>query len=191
MRTQERSLPTAIIALIAITIAIAAIVTAADLGVLSGGNVQATDVTPTPISGNTSCLAQQQGQNWTELKIDESILSNDTFSDGTLSMTISNYTGTSFDWSSNMGVDAVFVKGGNVGGFLYLYDPEATSDTGLTTPNNPNGQPANISHVSFCYDEEPTPTPTSTSTSTPTPTSTSTSTPTPTSTSTPTPTQPC
>ena len=65
-------------------------------------------------------------------------------------MTISSYTGTSFDWSANMGVDAVFVKGGP-GGNLYLYAPEATWGAGLTAPN-PGGQIPNIGHILFCYD---------------------------------------
>ena len=45
--------------------------------------------------------------------------------------------GQTFDWTSNIGVDAVFVKGGPVGGNLYVYDPEATADTGLHAPAKP------------------------------------------------------
>jgi hypothetical protein len=54
------------------------------------------------------------------------------------------------DWSSNISIDGVFVKGGPEGGNLYVYDPEATSDSGLGTP----GTGAGISHVEFCYDYE-------------------------------------
>ncbi len=185
MNTAERGIPTGVLILIAAAIAIGSIAPAIGLGVLSSHQAQAGHVSPTPVEGNATCSDFQQSHTWTEFKIDQSILGNKTFSDGTLSVTISNYTGTSFDWSSNIGVDAVFVKGGNVGGFLYLYDPEENSDTGLTTPNNPSGEPANISHVSFCYDVEaptptpkPTPTPTSTPTSTPAPTATLAATPT-------------
>lgn len=61
-----------------------------------------------------------------------------------------------FDWSSNIGVDAVFVKGGP-GGNLYLYDPEETSDDGLHAPfNEDSGEFYAVSHISFCYDQEQT-----------------------------------
>ena len=57
----------------------------------------------------------------------------------------------SFDWSSNIGIDAVYVKAGSGGSNLYRYDPpaESTGDTGLVSPGDGgNG----ISHISFCYD---------------------------------------
>jgi hypothetical protein len=61
-----------------------------------------------------------------------------TFSDGTLAVTIDvtdTADGPVFDWTSNIGVDAVFVKGGP-GGLIYVYDPpaESTGDTGLRRP---------------------------------------------------------
>ena len=55
---------------------------------------------------------------------------------GPLTVTISNtQNDKTFDWSSNIGVDAVFVKAGSGGSYLYRYDPpgEETSDTGLTS----------------------------------------------------------
>lgn len=73
--------------------------------------------------------------------------------------TISNQTGTSFDWSSTIGVDAIFVKAGS-GGFLYTYNPPAPSfgDTNLVSPpNNDNPQPAQISHLSICFGDAPVP----------------------------------
>ncbi len=186
MNTAERGIPTGVLILIAAAIAIGSIALAIGLGVLSSRQAQAGHVPPTLEEGNLTC--SNFDQTWTEFKVGQSILANDTFSDGTLSVTITNYTGTSFNWSSNtLTVDAVFVKGGSIGGFLYLYDPEAPADTGLTTPDNRSGEPANISHVSFCYDVEgptltptPTPTPTSTPTSTPATTATLAATPTPT-----------
>ena len=89
-----------------------------------------------------------EGQTWVELKVDPP--ADGVFTDGTLSVTITNFNDLSFDWSSNIGVDAVFVKSGSLGSHLYRYDPpsEATSDTGLTTP----GSVQEISHISFCYD---------------------------------------
>ncbi len=80
--------------------------------------------------------------------------SNDDYSDGTLDVTISGMTGDSFNWSSNIGVDAVYVKGGNGGSNLYWYDTdggpgEVTGDNNLVVPNADNN---GISHVTFCYD---------------------------------------
>jgi hypothetical protein len=122
--------------------------------------VWATHVTPIPISsGNPTCsdFAEQFGGTWTEFKLQDASLANGTYSDGTLTVTISNFTpsnsGTpgSFDWSSNIGVDAVFVKAGSDKHNLYVYNPEATSDTGL----GPQAGTGNgISHISFCYDAE-------------------------------------
>ncbi len=96
------------------------------------------------------CSDNQGDQTWTQLKVDPN--ADGTYTDGTLTVTISNtQDDKTFDWSSNIGVDAVIVKGGDDGSYLYRYDPpsEETSDTGLTTP----GQNA-ISHVNFCYDVE-------------------------------------
>ncbi len=91
---------------------------------------------------------------WIELKQDPP--GNDVKSDGTLTVTITNFDGKSFDWSSNIGVDAVYVKAGSAGSYLYIYEPpaESTGDTGLTTPGETGNE---ISHIAFCYDlEDPT-----------------------------------
>ena len=62
--------------------------------------------------------------------------------------------GTSFDWTSTLGIDAVIVKGGPNAN-VYTYSPEDTSDTGLHSPINPNNDnPFAISHIEFCYDYE-------------------------------------
>ncbi len=187
MHILEQRIPSGVLILIAAALAIGAMVAAALL-LGSGKGAQATHAEPpTEISGNTTCGAEGQllGQSWTELKIQDTAPFfwdglNGTFDDGTLSVTITGITTAlepPFNWSSNIGVDAVFVKGGSGGGFLYLYDPEVTADTGLTTPDTSSGEPAGISHISFCYDlPDATPTPTATppagATATPTPTST-------------------
>jgi hypothetical protein len=127
------------------------------LGIVPGGiaAVDAAKVTPTVKDGNPSCqdLGFALG-----LKIEP-------VANGTVQfVTISGANGTSFDWSSTVGIDAVIVKGGPNAN-LYTYDPpaEATSDTDLTAPINPNNnQPYGLSHVEFCYDLGATPTPTST-----------------------------
>ena len=152
---------------------IAAIVAAAWALVSAGGPASATHVEPTPISeGNPSCTDFAGGSGWSELKLEGDDLANGVYTDGTLEVTISSFvqsagdTPGSFDWASNIGVDAVFVKAGNDKHNLYIYNPEATSDDGL----GPQGGRGNgISHISFCYDIEETPTPTPTPSSTPTP----------------------
>jgi len=122
-------------------------------------------VEPTPINeGNPTCSDfAPDGEAWTQFKLEGDDLADGTYSDGTLEVTISNYVNSSsgtpgsFDWESNIGVDAVFVKAGSDKHNLYLYNPEETSDTGLGPQA---GQGNGISHISFCYDEEEeTPTP--------------------------------
>src|SRR5215204_5736109 len=104
-------------------------------------------VNPTPYQGNFSCSQLIPGS--TELKVEP--VTSGTYSDGTLTVTIIS-TGTSFDFTSNILVDAVFVKAGS-GGNLYDYRPGGTlGDTGLIGPINPNtGNPYGLSHISFCY----------------------------------------
>jgi uncharacterized repeat protein (TIGR01451 family) len=76
-------------------------------------------------------------------------------SDGTLSVTIAtNNTpaGPTFDFTANLPIVTVFVKGGTVSN-RYDYDPAATSDTGLHSPVNPaNGEYLGLSHLVFCYE---------------------------------------
>ena len=90
------------------------------------------------------------GATWFELKLDRFPQASETVSDGVLSVNITNGTPVSFDYAANRGIDAVFVKSGADGHHLYNYSPEATSGTGLTTPNSRQ----DISHISFCYDVE-------------------------------------
>jgi hypothetical protein len=153
----------------------------ATLGLMAAFAVPAlaASVTPTPISNDNNPTCGDFGV-WTELKSDPP--GNGQVSDGTLTVTISTFvqssSGTpgSFNWASNIGVDAVLVKAGSDKHNLYVYNPESTGDTGLS-PQAGSGN--GISHISFCYDAggaTPTPTPTSTPTPTGTPT-TPTSTP--------------
>ena len=116
----------------------------------------ATHVAPVPIDGNPTCA--DLGTGWTELKIQP--VDSGTYTDGTLSVTIVvDEDAQTFDWTSNIGVDAVFVKAGSSGNF-YRYDPpaEATADTGLHGQVNPaNNKFFGLSHLSFCYDVGPPP----------------------------------
>jgi hypothetical protein len=124
-----------------------------DPGAASGDKI-----TPTLIQGNPDC-SNISGGPYRELKIDDVNGPFDgpyTSGDGLLTVTISDSTSQSFKWSSNIGVDAVIVKGGPAGD-AYVYDPpkEDTGDTGLHPPVDPNnGEYYGISHVSFCYDLE-------------------------------------
>ena len=70
-------------------------------------------------------------------------------------ITLEIYPGeTVLDWSSTFGIDGVIVKAAN-GGNFYTYSPESFGDEGLIPPTNPNNNKLfEISHVSFCYDNE-------------------------------------
>jgi hypothetical protein len=124
-------------------------------------------VDPVQVPGNAPCPA-----GLTALKVEP--VADGTFTDGTLTVTIDvrdTADGQVFDWTSNIGVDVVIVKGGNASN-VYTYVPESTGDTGLHAPVNRSGNFAGLSHISFCYDagEEPT----TTTTTSPPPTTTTT-----------------
>jgi hypothetical protein len=74
--------------------------------------------------------------------------------DGGLVFKIENSNGKVFDWTSNIGIDAVVVKGGNRGSNVYFYKDEATADQNLRSPDNSQGNTPAVSHVSACYDED-------------------------------------
>jgi uncharacterized repeat protein (TIGR01451 family) len=109
------------------------------------------------VGGNPSCtdLGYQFG-----FKVDQGAANpvpNGTYDvSGFGSITILNADGTFFDWSSDFGIDAVIVKGGNASN-VYEYDPESQGDSGLHAPDNASEGPAGLSHVEFCYDEDVTP----------------------------------
>jgi LPXTG-motif cell wall-anchored protein len=122
----------------------------------SAGTAQAP---PTPttseVPDNQTCAnLAPPGTDWKEFKV-EPVATGD-YDDGTLFVSIEVVDtpgGPTFNWSSNIGVDAVFVKGGP-GGLLYSYDPPSTGDTGLHAPVNPaNDKFFGLSHISFCYEE--------------------------------------
>jgi hypothetical protein len=126
----------------------------------TAGTAGAASVTPTPVNeANPTCADFDAGL--TELKAEEK-LGDGTFTDGTLEVMIANFensdsrTPGSFDWRSNIGVDAVFVKAGNDKHNLFVYDPESTGDTDLGPQA---GEGNGISHISFCYDDDDEPIP--------------------------------
>jgi hypothetical protein len=147
------------------------------IAVVVFATVSAGAVDPVFTEGNPKCPAGT-----TEFKIDGQGFSNGQKSQGPITITISNFNGqtATFDWSSNIGVDQVIVKGGDNAN-VYTYSPESTGDTGLHTPfNQSSGQNYGLSHVSFCYDVEQTSSPSpSPSTTPPSPSPSDTETPSP------------
>ena len=75
------------------------------------------------------------------------------FTSHTNDITISGSDGTYFDWSTTYPIGAVIVKGGQGGANVWFYNPQVSSDEDLYAPNNPSGQPASVSHVTFCWNE--------------------------------------
>lgn len=107
-------------------------------------------VVPIAVEGNPTCSTFVPGG--FEFK-DENGPFTGVWSNGYITITYSSPDGVYLDWSSTRGIDAVFMKGGP-GGNLYSYSPESTGDTHLHSPEVSSGLPAEISHVSFCYDYE-------------------------------------
>lgn len=180
----------------------ALVAAAATIGLLTtllAQSALAASVTPTLVNDNMTCA--QLGDYDHEFKVEPVTagLHEDPSSDFEVTITLHDTAdGQTFDFSANLAVDAVFVKGGP-GGNLYVYSPGVTSDTDLHAPGNDQGTAvstppwAGLSHISFCFNNTPEETPTPTPVVTPTPTPVVTPTPTPEqsvqgSTSTPTPT---
>jgi uncharacterized repeat protein (TIGR01451 family) len=116
-------------------------------------------VTPTVVDGNPTCGDLVPGS--IELKFESPIQSGETTQSLILpggaewEVTIDvDDDIIFFDWSSNLGVDAVFAKGGSHGN-LYLYAPPRLSDTDLNAPANASGGFAALSHISFCHVPRP------------------------------------
>jgi uncharacterized repeat protein (TIGR01451 family) len=136
-----------------VTVGAAVLTALTTVALVASSLAGAAKVQPEPLpQGPSQCsLFEGSGQDWIEFKPQPEPPPSGDYSDGTLSVTITYTAATVIDWSSNIGVDAVIVKGGPDGGYLYRYDPpsEETSDTGLTLPSG------GISHISFCYDLPP------------------------------------
>jgi hypothetical protein len=149
-----------------VAIVVAATAGAAGLFVALPASAQSNDGEVVP--GNPGCDdVAPEGATWTELKVEPP--EDGEFSDGTLTVDVDvsdTDDGQVFDWDSNIGVDAVIVKGGPNAN-VYFYDPESMGDAGLHAPVNPSGMWAGLSHIPFCYDtgDVPPTTPTTTPTS--------------------------
>lgn len=123
---------------------------------LGDSEALASYVDPQTVSGNPTCRDFTGGGTQFKIEDPSDLTGKDsgTYTDGVLVVDLDIYTtgmGLEFDWSSNLGVDVVVVKGGPKAN-VYRYDPAATADTGLHSPFNPNsGKWYGLSHISFCY----------------------------------------
>lgn len=140
----------ALAALLAVTLALAlgSSSVLAHAGAPSGAGVQ-----PVFTDDNPTCGTLTDDPNVIELKVEP--VAHDDFSDGTLTVHIDPYNtvdGPAFDWTSNIPLGTIFVKGGPDGN-LYTYSPQLTADTLLHAPENHNNddQWYGLSHISFCY----------------------------------------
>lgn len=139
-------------------IVLAVLALAAGLASLSANSesASATHVTPRLVEGNPTC----QDLGYTFGFKPTSPAENNPFGTHTFTYTYANVTytasvtisgtSTTINWSSTIPIDAVIVKAGDRAN-VYEYDPAATSDTGLQTPNNRGGQQAGLSHLVFCF----------------------------------------
>jgi LPXTG-motif cell wall-anchored protein len=161
---------------------------------------------PVPIdeTSNLSCaeLAELFGidADWTEFKIEAGDLpdegSSQTYDltpdddgdDATVTITMVIQT-KAFDWTSTVGIDAVYVKGGSAGSYFYGYQPDVNHNGEIAGPGEEatrgvdHGTPPwhqegknLISHVTFCLDDEHKPSPSSTTSTSSTASSSTTST---------------
>jgi hypothetical protein len=114
-----------------------------------------THANPQYIDYNAKCAdLAPNGVKWDELKV--APVRDGNHSKGSLTVTLDVEQSDEADviaWSTNMGVDGVFVKGGP-GGHFYRYNPpgsDATSDHGLVAPFNENsGKHYKPGHMLFC-----------------------------------------
>lgn len=108
--------------------------------------------------GDSSCADLAPGDTtWRELRIEP--VGTGTFGDGLLAVALENRRemgGQSVNWSANLGVDAVFVKG-ELNSNLYRYGPpaEVSADTFLHAPVDAQLALQEISYLAFCYDVDP------------------------------------
>jgi hypothetical protein len=140
-RVRAGSMALALIAVLAAALTLAARADAASVPpVYHAGNPTCADLDPAYVS-----LKQDSPAGSSDYSLDDGFQHVDFTTDG------ANKT---VDWTSAQGIDAVIVKGGPNAN-VYFYD-NATSDTDLTTPTNPNnGTPYGLSHVDFCYGVTP------------------------------------
>jgi uncharacterized repeat protein (TIGR01451 family) len=86
-----------------------------------------------------------------------SISGNGQVSSGDLTVTVTGYNAPIgfADWSSTLPILAVYVKGGPSGGNLFSYPAGDTGDQDLHSPRKATGGYYSVSHLAFCWNDEP------------------------------------
>lgn len=86
-----------------------------------------------------------------------SIAGNGQVSNGELTVTVTGYNApVGFaNWSATLPILAVYVKGGPSGGDLFNYPTGDTGDQDLHTPRKATGGFYSVSHLAFCWNDEP------------------------------------
>jgi hypothetical protein len=128
-----------------------------------GATVASATATFTYREGNPTCAdVAPAGVTWTEHKLDFDPAAGSYESNG-FKVTITKAGDGSLGWTSEVDVDAVIMKGGdNANVYAYPGDTDL-ADSGLRTPENPNGNDKGgskyygISHVTFCSGPPATP----------------------------------
>ena len=87
-----------------------------------------------------------------------SIAGNGQVSSGALTVMVTEYNDPDgfVDWSSNLPLHGVYVKGGPSGGNLFAYPAGDPGDQDLHTPQKSDGGYYAVSHVAFCWNDMPT-----------------------------------
>lgn len=107
---------------------------------------------PEEVNGNPTCADRRLGTHSFKLEP----VQEGTYSlDGVNEVEVTLQENSTFDWNSDIGIDAVIVKGGPKAN-VYEYDPEKDSDEGLHAPENEKSEEDyySLSHISFCFDYE-------------------------------------
>jgi hypothetical protein len=86
-----------------------------------------------------------------------SISGNGQVSSGELTVTVTGYNAPIgfADWSATLPILAVYVKAGPSGGNLFGYPAGDTGDQDLHTPRKATGGFYSVSHLAFCWNDEP------------------------------------
>ncbi len=119
-------------------------------------SANAASVTPVKVDGNPNCTSLDPAYDYgfkPGKMVDGKRVENapDTYTDP-VSGRVVTFTGgmPEVGWESDIAPEAVIVKGGN-GANVYIYNGNVRTDSGLVSPINNSGKPANLSHIEFCY----------------------------------------
>lgn len=107
----------------------------------------------TVVPGNPTCADLGYAYSYKIDNVNGAFSGTFSTADGYLVVDGTSTDGVGFSFTSNVGVDVVIMKGGHAAN-VYSYPNETTGESGLVSPVNASGQPAAISHVTFCFDYE-------------------------------------